>query len=287
MAERYGALYGIDVEYFDKPFDQLDLARNATDHGNQRHNFIIFDCTDNLDARRSIENANIKNAYGIKSVIISCGNEDTFGQVFVSTGPPHCCMINTYADELERLVMQEKAYIGSSNMKGRTFINTVLPSLLTVFPDFKDTEKPSCTEIVLQNDQSMPINSLVAQLAYNAFYDIVAGKPLNYFMTKCNINNTFSTSYISNTEQVKQLLCRAIFGYCPDYKDLDQIFDGSKLIRNYSSLEEVVDRCEKLEEGMRLGFLNIVSDYQRRSYKKLWFVDLERLIAEYSNKKAA
>lgn len=83
--------------------------------------------------------------------------------------------------------------------------------MLELYPNFKDTEKPSCTEIELQDDQSMPINSTVAQVAYNMFYNIISGKTLNYNMVKCNINNVFTTNTI-NIEYLIETYCKLIHG---------------------------------------------------------------------------
>lgn len=216
LAERYSALYGLDIEYFDKPFDKCDLRATRNDHGRTDANMIIFDCTDNLNARKSIE------ALKRDAIIISCGNEDQFGQVVVSTinssGSQRGGDLGanvTAVRNIDQWIREDLAK-EEVNMKRKPRRMENLPTLLQVFKNFKDTEKPSCTEMEIQNEQSMPINMLVAQLAYNAFYDIVSGKGINYWMVRCNINNTFATEYVTNPLAMKNLFVKSIFGVNDD-----------------------------------------------------------------------
>jgi molybdopterin/thiamine biosynthesis adenylyltransferase len=197
LAERYSALSGISISYFSQKFSEV--ADNI-----RADNLIIFDCTDNLEARRSIENV------GGRSIIISCGNEDTFGQVVVSTtsNNPITCLKENIFNLINRVIDvkdQGRTNFGSLKMKD-------LPTLLTMYPSFADTETASCTEIQLVNEQSMPINSLVAQLAYNAFYDIISGTPLNYNMVKCSVKNSFTTQFISNAVSALDVFIPALSG---------------------------------------------------------------------------
>jgi len=233
LAERYSALYGINIEFFNGIFSECDFALGRNDHGLHNKNLIIFDCTDNSNARRSIE------AYKKYAVLISCGNEDSFGQVLVSTIKES--KMNTIKDQILALNSAIKMDTeGEIDFSKRAFHKTnFLPTLLDLFPNFKDTEKPSCTEMVLQNDQSMPINSLVAQLAYNAFYDIISGKGLNYWMVRCNVNNTFSTEYISNPFLLKNLYAQSVFGFSDDtaIELLDKM--SLKRLHTYSTNDEI------------------------------------------------
>lgn len=207
FAERYSALLGLDIgfcpEFFDK-FVEKTKYKNEYDT-----NFIFFDCTDNVSARRDIE------SFPQESIIISCGNEDTFGQVLVSTSGGHnranvlikeLLHLQSYIQVAEKAIKEEVA----STSKNLTL--NYLPTLLELHPKFKDTVKPSCTDIVLENDQSMPINSLVGQLAYNVFYKIISGQRLNYNLVRCNIGNSFSTDFITFAPTAFKIYMKAIFG---------------------------------------------------------------------------
>jgi hypothetical protein len=44
------------------------------------------------------------------------------------------------------------------------------------------------------------------------FYEIISGNSLNYYMVKCNVNNVFSTEFISSPSKCLRLLYKGIFG---------------------------------------------------------------------------
>lgn len=201
LAERYSALNGIDIQYFTDKFEDV----SASIHG---ENVIIFDCTDNLDARKSIE------AFRKSAVLISCGNEDTFGQVIVS---------NTNNSPEEHMIRQmgqcydvvQSVLNGTQDHSKTVKKVDYLPTLLNMHPTFKDTETASCTEIEIVNEQSMPINSLVAQLAYNVFYDIVSGVPLKYHMVKCSVENSFTTTFVNSPLSYLELIFNTLVQTAP------------------------------------------------------------------------
>lgn len=207
FAKRYSSLYGMDISYVADKFSLKALAEQK--HYYNIYNYIIFDHTDNKKARESIEEVLKIDHDSKRSIIISTGNESDYGQVLISSNDisrdvnRKRLLFNQFSDIL---------YTIDNPVAGKTYNIRGLPSLLEIYKDFKDTETPSCTDITLIDDQSMPINSLVAQLAYNAFYMLVAGKSLNYNMVRCNINNTYSTNYISHPFDARDLFCKALLG---------------------------------------------------------------------------
>lgn len=201
LAERFSALYGIDILAMGCKFDEAKerLMENAPSF-----NYIIFDCTDNAVARKSIENCDLN------SVLISCGNEDTFGQVLISTTTQRRYRTRALMDILKQSEGLLKAPCPGVHTKVQH-----LPTLLELYKNFKDSGTASCAEIAV-DEQSMPVNSLVAQLAYNVFYDITGGRTLNYHMVRCNVNNTYSTNYVNNPFELRKLFMRSLFGVCTD-----------------------------------------------------------------------
>ncbi len=201
LAERYSALCGMDIDFSTKTIEETWKV-NSSSHD---HNVIFFDCTDNKKARESIEQIAQKS----NSVIISCGNEDTFGQVLVSrTGNSYwhdaCKFLGFLNNIIEGVQKHDQDYAGNKH------VIHILPTLLTLFPEFKDTETLSCTDMALQVEQSMPINMLVAQLAYNVFYQILGGLPFKYHMVRCNVDNTYSTDFINNPIVARSLFMKLI-----------------------------------------------------------------------------
>jgi molybdopterin/thiamine biosynthesis adenylyltransferase len=266
LADRYSALNGIAISYYDKKFSEAKESLG-------RDNLIIFDCTDNLDARKSIEEC------GRNAVLISCGNEDTFGQVVVSTistsynNTDIVDTICTLSNRIAESVDQNRAHPNTYRLKH-------LPSLLTMFPDFKDTETASCTEIQLVNEQSMPINSLVAQLAYNAFYDIVSEVPLKYNIVKCSVQNSFSTHFINNPVTALDVLVPA-FTLAKNSDEVLKSIHAFKSNRNintyslrYKSPAEIVEilnknNCGNIAAGVLRSTLNDLKNESSTSPERL------------------
>lgn len=272
MAERYSTLYGLDIEYFNKPFDECNLQQGRNAHGYQDTNFIIFDCTDNKVARESIEQFNVGG--GQNTILISCGNEDTFGQVLVSTlnqrkgGRGKVMLDEIY--NITKIIDQDLA-LSEPSKSAQKYSTRTLPTLLELFPSFKDTEKPSCTDMTLQNDQSMPINMLVAQIAYNAFYDIVSGKGMNYNMVRCNINNTYATDYINNLLAMRNLYILALFGTLgagAERVGIEWCKNQTSWIRNNAG-----DFLEKIKDlgPLRYGLMSAYCEFGQNNYKQLDF----------------
>lgn len=265
----------MDISYINDKFS-LEKLTKRPNHTNI-FNYIIFDHTDNKKARESIEQALLINRKNI--IIISTGNEEDYGQVLISSnnGSSKSYSYSDFITSTDRRLSIFNNYVNvkdaiNKEASGKVYITNMLPSLLEVYKDFKDTEKPSCTDITLIDDQSMPINSLVAQLAYNAFYMIIAGKSLNYNMVRCNINNTYSTNYISHPFDLRDLYCKSLFGDCsPEaYEVLNQVgirngFDEKILLKKenikYSKMIiDILDYYHVLKEETRDAIINYNED---------------------------
>lgn len=241
MASRMSAYFGIDVKYYPEKYTLTRLNENSCE------NVIIFDCTDNLKARQSIEEFGL---HRTNRVIISCGNEEDFGQVLIgcdrnirSEGELYTSYINIMTDIVSAILNPNKNNVLKINL---------LPTLLMLFKNFKDSEKPSCDQIQLQNDQSMPINSLVANLAFNAFYDIMSNVPLKYNMVTCNIHNTFDTKAITHPKAMFDLYAKALFDKYDSKFVLDNFCTIADLFKknvyNYDItwIEDVITKYNRL-----------------------------------------
>lgn len=244
FAERYSAVYGMDIHYVDKYITEADHPFNAF----RAENFIIFDCTDNVKARRAIEVTSIAGC--TYRSIISCGNEDTFGQVllsYVHNAGHGTSSIGRCIESLSTI----KSMIDKPSVSAKNHIR-YLPSLLELYRDFKDTEKPSCTEVALVDDQSMPINTMVAMFAYNVFYNLVSGSKFKYNMVKMSTNNICTTNIVTNPLAVLDLLVRGLHGECTGpardaTMKLLKLYTESNQMRNlkYDQFKAVADACGK------------------------------------------
>lgn len=192
LAERISACWGIDVSYIPKKFSK-EVFRSNT------QNYIFIDCTDNLAARRSIEDI-YKSLYN-PAVLISGGNEEDFGQAIVSFKHKN--------HDIKDKIIQLNDIIKNPNFKNNVCFDS-LPTLLDLYKDFKDTEEASCDEIVIRHEQSMPINNLVATLIYNMFYHVINGQEFKYHMVKCNLSNIFDTKKINHPQALLDLYLQSL-----------------------------------------------------------------------------
>ena len=255
LAERFSALYGIDIEVYTDIFENCRSSISSQSKGNT----IIFDCTDNKLARESIEKFN---QY---ATIISCGNEDTFGQIFVGTvwaGGKKTYQLMKSLKSIRQLITNPLAMCRKDADGSLWNDISYLPTFLQTFKAFKDTEAPSCTDIDLPDEQSMPINALVAQLAYNAFYTLISGQGLSYNLVKCSVDNQYHTEFISNPVKLRALMHKSIFG-----------------IQDEESEEAYKDTIVKIERAYNLKYTDLESYIE--SYG-LYSLPLLKICSEHS-----
>jgi molybdopterin/thiamine biosynthesis adenylyltransferase len=253
LAERYGACFGIDITYVS---DKIKYENTVFSGANN----IFCDCTDNLSARRAIED--IYYRYYSNCVLISGGNGEDFGQAMVSFKSNNTNLnmkTKHFTDEIFRL----KSLIDHPDVKTNKTIN-ILPTLLELYPEFKDTEGPSCDEVLLRNEQSMPINNLVATLMYNIFYSAINGDPFTYNMVKCNLSNTFDTKKITHPKAMFELLVSGVTGSKNGYAAIEE---WRKLnIARTGHFVLVADVVKFLEQYKKKA-LNIVNGYILDNWK--------------------
>ena len=203
LARRYSALYGIEVKYNDDGFSAIDDSYKQ----------FIFDCTDNKKVRQLIEHQ-VNNAYYKSVVLISCGNEDTFGQIYIKHRKRSYqkAVLSDYMTYLHLLS-------SSSGSIERIIQDKEIPTFVLSIPEFKDSPSLSCDQMLLIDDQSMPINNLMATLAFNAFYEIAAHNYLPYIRVNANVYNQFNTIYYTK-KVLLNLLATALVGNIPDKQDI-------------------------------------------------------------------
>jgi molybdopterin/thiamine biosynthesis adenylyltransferase len=190
LAKRMSALYGIPVTFKNEAFSEL-YSVNPSSSGSS---YIVFDATDNIQARTSIEKV-IFTQYIRNVVLISCGNEDLYGQIHVS-----------YRNESQATLGScAKLFWHIKDGRDREFANYFIPSFVMSNPDFKDSPALSCEQMLLIDDQSMPINNLIASVAFNAFYTILAEDKIKYYRANANVYNQYHSYQLSQSNLLKML----------------------------------------------------------------------------------
>ena len=253
IATRYSLLYGINIDFISSRIDDTNIHENfiykldrclSQNHSNLNP-IVIFDCTDNVDARKSIVTFTyeMKRNFNFNLFLISCGNEFDFGQVNVSNdfyGPKNNNRYNMfdlrhYFNTAREINLFWKALNFLNFNENNTEQNFIpcLPGLFNLYKEFKDTET-SCAEIASIREQSMPINSLVANIAFSNFSQIINGSPVKNILTTCNTSSTeFSTWNISIPDNYIKIIVRSIYG---NKLMPDEIEDAKEFLAQTSSL---------------------------------------------------
>ena len=234
LAERYSSLYGITIDYSKGRF----VANNHKFNRNIFLNYntlVFFDCTDSISSRQYNENeyrAFCNSATPSQNYYICCGNEKENGQVFVSS----------YGidpiDVLSNLEYNNVKFIGG-------------------FTDFFKLEpekvKPvSCAEIPLEvEEQTMPINNLIAQLSFNIFYKLLNEDKIDYYMVRGDLDNNFSKEYFKEKNDVKLLVIK---GFCSKevYEEIENALCKYSTDDSYNkALDQITSVMESIYEIRR------------------------------------
>lgn len=222
LKDRFEAIYGINIESVPLTFNNFTVQ-------NRINSLIIFDCTDNLEARKQIESyINFSNTIrGLKEVVlISCGNQKDFGQVHFSCYYPpagvgiknfNSYLGNTY-HSTNGLLFGGKLHdifldIHKLNDNFASEEINFLPTFLQFNKDFKDsTESISCANFDIAEEQSMAINSTIAQIAFNMFFEFMSTNGIRHNIVWANLTNSYSGNQINTVEKYLEFMAKTVFG---------------------------------------------------------------------------
>lgn len=187
LANRFKFLYKIEAKAYNTDIAQfISDGHTVIKNGNTYPGLlIIFDCLDNRDGRLNIENTLNRHSMILNNqtiLIISCGNELDYGQVYFGT---YAGNINKYkhstGNNIHKIISEDVTEI------------TYIPTFMRRYPDLQDSVAPSCANTD-QPEQSLAINCSIAQFAFNIFLQLVNNDAIgiDYNMIRYNLNNDFS-----------------------------------------------------------------------------------------------
>lgn len=209
LANRYSKAYGVGIvpitckleetAAFDPSGHKAYLDRASEDpqkvcnekmayelYSSYLNNTIIVMCVDSPEARRSILSSlvscarNNSSRNGMNTLLFDTGNENDFGQVTWS----HLTM--PYLDKSQIRVFAETFNRGAKNVPYDVPLPYV-PLDYAYFRDMVAVDNLSCADL----DQTMAINSLVANTAFGIIQSIYYAKPLT--ANRYNVNLTHGT----------------------------------------------------------------------------------------------
>ena len=274
LAERFNMLYGTEIFIpYIKSVSDLFADGTIFNYFGGVSPTVTFDCTDNLSARKDIEN-HIGFNFGhlhSSSLLISCGNEKDFGQVIVGTPiADHTCVMNrphgfnTFNIHTQ-MVLNNILKIVSSP-KNANHIVDYMPSMLHYMHNFQDTVAPSCANI---EEQSLVINSLIANQAFSIFCEYIDKRQYNTHITYVNTRGDYGAEVIKDTSDYLAILMRSLYNYnCPDY----MVNDGLKFVNDVMIPWRI--KCDTLIDlGSKVYIQNSISSV----------VEPDRIIPHYKD----
>jgi hypothetical protein len=230
LATRCNLLYGTSITAITQKITQdntqeiINMFGPSANKGSANDPFIIFDCTDNMEARKSIDfmYSELYNNYSKRYLHVSCGNEFDYGQVILSNSRLPRIQNYTSAPQFDKVfrydnlpvIREVDLFLKSTNfiLSNPNVTQPQLPSLFSIYKEFRDSET-SCAEIAAIREQSMPINSLIANLAFTMFSQITGGANIKNNLISCNTSALdFSSWNFSQPDNYMKLMVRSIYG---------------------------------------------------------------------------
>jgi PRTRC genetic system ThiF family protein len=184
IAKRLSYALGLAIEWIPEAFNaKRHLARDS-------YGLILIDAVDNHLARRELTQVK-------RGVIVACGNHRSAGQVSIGN-------VQERHEALLHLEDVEKRQYTLGNKHTLSYLPTayaIFPELLepesvpTISPD----EGASCADLVLQGEQVLLINDVVATIAARYVQQLLFRQPIQSFLTYCNIEGMFAVRPIPIT----------------------------------------------------------------------------------------
>lgn len=217
LKARYETLYKIYIKASSNKIEHIDPYIYLDTYEKK----IVFDCTDNVEARIAIIDKfkKFQNTY-----IIACGNEKDFGQVMTSYINDYNSILyknqslHKYENVKQSLInvyqcqKEIYSYINFKDKKDTVNIS-YLPNMLNYWKNLQNTEALSCGIINMPDEQSIAINSTMAQLAYNMFTKIMQVDVTNInVITWGNLDNNYTSITLNTFDDLIRYYAKTIYG---------------------------------------------------------------------------
>ena len=184
LAERYSAVFGLDISYYPKYIENAgELSHLIYDYrytNDVDFHPIVISTVDNIKTRKLIENVF---ETGEPFVWIDAGNEDVWGQVVLSSN--------------------RQVSVGPNT-------NYYLPSIFTVHPEMAEVNdklptEMSCAERAVSAPQTIFANRMSANIIMNILTSLLQSQPIDYNEVGFNIQKNQSWSQKLTTENIWRL----------------------------------------------------------------------------------
>lgn len=259
LAQRYSRAYDIPIvpimerieseDWYDskesnpgrKQYSHSEFYKKLYSWANSKTPVFVVLCVDSAEARRSILTRLTQSLPSNLTVLIDTGNENDFGQVKIGTlAMAAAASLEAYKKAFEKLNPMTPAEIDLPQV----------PLDLDYYMDMVSSAAPSCADL----DQTMAINSLVANTAFAFIQNWYYSKPLTTHKVNVSLSHGCVPEYITS-----QYLLRCAEHYNAyrykinmGYAQMDGVFDRILAEnRNYESRlkkEELLEKARKEQE---------------------------------------
>jgi PRTRC genetic system ThiF family protein len=172
-SKRLAYVFGLPIEWACEAF-------NAERHVSRPHSAIVIDAVDNHVAR--LEIARLRG-----SVVVSCGNETSHGQVSIGNVSERA-EIQQYLDEVAQ---HEKRFGAKDTLHHLPTAYALFPTLLE--PELvKPIEPVSCAENVMMGSQDVYVNDAIALIAARYVQQILLRQPIKSFLCFATLDDIYS-----------------------------------------------------------------------------------------------
>lgn len=177
-AKRLACAFGLEIEWIAEAFS----AKKHVSYDN--YGLILIDAVDNHLARQELAQVQ-------RGILIACGNSRSSGQVSIGN-------VSNRKVAMQHLETMDKepAYAHKKDTIA------YLPNAYILFPQLLEPEpltlnsnpepNASCADLVLQGEQEILINDVVATIAARYLQQLLFRQPIQSFLTYCNIEGMFS-----------------------------------------------------------------------------------------------
>lgn len=184
LAQRYSKAYGIDIRAFKDDITKLmsDGTYPAWTNTVYGKSALVFLCVDSVEARKKLmKSLDLhRNFGGMKVLVFDSGNENDFGQVQLS---------GSLFGSMKSSVIEA--------LPDKVFVDGSLPFFPANPFYFEEMEPPAETRSCADLDQTMAINSLVANVMFSTVQNLLFAKPISYHRVNISLQHGCTPEYIT------------------------------------------------------------------------------------------
>lgn len=221
LAQRYSRAYGIPIIPYTEDITKEGLSKEASNRIANK-NLLVFLCVDSVEARQRILQKLLIKYKTRNCIIMDSGNENDFGQVTIMSS-------------------KECVNPSSNELPSKSPIDLDIPFIPANLNYFIQMKPPAETRSCADLDQTMAINSLVANVMFSVVQNLFFSKPISFNRVNISLQHGCIPEYMHPSllgQTGSSHVARETYGFGAEYLDMG-------LIREFLSKHEEFERMMK------------------------------------------